>query len=284
VDAPAGTDASPFAAKYKVVNSDEEAITFGKENQGPQTPIMDMCKLFLCCTGPADDRAIAHKYQKMGPGDYWHVNMRIQNDLKTQFAHDSRAGAKSKKRANNGKIDPKNPTNILRWFPAILLRVYEDEAIPHEDETEAEGKPAVLVWTTKKLITDNKNFVRKLKEKYGKDWVAFLLADDFCFDHELRSLNSLGSSISDPSYRPSERTSEREPTLQGLGEQEGENELEEESAATPAESENGTKDSSDSGGGDGGAVGGLGDAGGGDGAGGDDPAVNGTAMSVVPKT
>ena len=110
------------------------------------------------------------------------------------------------------------------------MRVYEDEAIPHEDETEAEGKrklpsfpgdarapdpvtgtlcpitakqshatrashnhhcfvccpAAVLVWTTKKLITDNKLFVRKLKEKYGKDWVSFLLADDYCFDHELR--------------------------------------------------------------------------------------------------
>ena len=49
VDAPAASEVSPFASKYKVVNTDEEAIAFADERQGPQTPLYDTCQLFLCC-------------------------------------------------------------------------------------------------------------------------------------------------------------------------------------------------------------------------------------------
>ena len=52
-DAPPVAEESAFSAKYKVVDSDQDAVTFGFEHQGPQTPIYDMCKLFLCCTGPS---------------------------------------------------------------------------------------------------------------------------------------------------------------------------------------------------------------------------------------
>jgi len=50
-DAPPVAEESAFSAKYKVVESDQDAVTFGFEHQGPQTPIYDMCKLFLCCSG-----------------------------------------------------------------------------------------------------------------------------------------------------------------------------------------------------------------------------------------
>lgn len=184
----------------KAYEVDEKAIVFAKENQGPQTPMMDLCKLFFCCTGVTDDRAVAHKYQRMGPGDYWHVSKRIQMDLKSVHANDLTKVSRSR-RASSGRIGAVVAEARLRFFPALKLRVYEDEMIPHEDETEADGRPAVLVWTTRQLIADNKAFVRKQKEKFGKEWVSFLLGDEYCFDVELRTLQSLGSSISDPSYR-----------------------------------------------------------------------------------